>query len=93
MFIGNSKLEGEINILKWMTFNYLILRVSWTFGITGINFISKIYNQLIDKNIKELNVVNDQYGRPTSIKLISETIYEYIKGNIASGFYNLSNNR
>lgn len=33
MFIGNSKLDAETNILEWMTDNYLILRVSWTFGI------------------------------------------------------------
>lgn len=93
MFIGNSKLDAETNILEWMTNNYLILRVSWTFGITGTNFILKIFNQLFNNNIKELNVVNDQFGRPTSVELISKVIYEYIIGNIKSGFYNLSNSR
>lgn len=76
-----------------MLYDFLILRVSWTFGLTGSNFISKIYNQLIDSKIKELTVVNDQFGRPTSISLISKIIYEYINGNIKSGFYNLSNSR
>lgn len=93
MFIGNSKFDAETNILEWMTNNYLILRVSWTFGITGSNFISKIYSLLIDNNVKELYVVDDQYGRPTSIELISNVIYAYIKGSIKFGFYNLSNGR
>lgn len=88
---GKSKLDGELNILKWMSRNFLILRVSWTFGITGNNFISKIYQQLYDQNVKQLNVVDDQLGRPTSIKLISYVISQYINGFIKYGFYNLSN--
>ena len=88
---GQSKLEGESNLLNNMLDNYLILRVSWTFGITGNNFIKKIAEQLLDKNKKYIEVVNDQIGRPTSIHLIAKVIDNFIKGNISSNIYNLQN--
>ena len=86
---GESKLEGENNILAWMSSRFLILRVSWLFGPYGNNFVDKIYNQLIDSNVKELNVVNDQYGRLTSTNLIVNTIIAWLTLGFKSGFYNL----
>jgi dTDP-4-dehydrorhamnose reductase len=88
---GKSKLEGENNILNNMLDNYLILRVSWTFGITGNNFIKKIAEQLLDKNKTCIEVVNDQVGRPTSIHLIAKVIDSFIQGHISSKIYNLQN--
>ena len=88
---GDSKLLGEIHILNNMDTDYFILRVSWTFGVTGNNFIKKIAEQLLDKNKKYIEVVNDQIGRPTSVVLIAKAIDNYIQGNIISGIYNLQN--
>lgn len=89
---GESKLEGDNNILMWMSSRYLILRVSWLFGPYGNNFIDKIYNQLLDKNIDKIKVVNDQYGRLTSTKLVVDVIMNWIVFGFKSGFYNLSCN-
>jgi dTDP-4-dehydrorhamnose reductase len=88
---GKSKIQGESNVLSNMLDNYLILRVSWTFGPTGNNFIKKIAEQLLDKNKTCIEVVDDQFGRPTSINLIAEVIDNYIQGNIKSSTYNLQN--
>lgn len=62
----------------WMSSRYLNLRVSWLFGPYGNNFVDKIYNQLMDKNVDELQVVNDQYRRLTSTKLVTDVIIDYI---------------
>jgi dTDP-4-dehydrorhamnose reductase len=88
---GKSKLDGEINVLNNMLDNYLILRVSWTFGVTGNNFIKKIAEQLLDKNKTCIEVVDDQIGRPTSIHLIAKVIDNFIQGHISSKIYNLQN--
>lgn len=89
---GESKLEGDNNILSWMSNNYLILRVSWLFGPYGNNFIDKIYNQLITDDIHEIKVVDDQFGRLTSTKLVVDVIMNWISFGFKSGFYNLSCN-
>jgi len=88
---GASKADGEDAVREILGIkNNLILRVAWTFGIYGNNFIRKIYEQLLDDNIKFLNVVDDQYGKPTSIPLISYVIYLYISDCLPSGTYNLT---
>lgn len=86
---GLSKKIGELNIVNEMTSNYLILRVSWLFGPDGSNFISKIVDKIQDNNIKDITVINDQFGRPTSVYLIKDIIFEYINDYIPDGIYNL----
>ena len=86
---GYSKLVGEKNILKWMTNNFLILRVSWLFG-DKINFVDKIVKNIINPPGR-LVVVDDQVGRPTSTKLVTNVILEYLNGKLPDGIYNLQN--
>ena len=88
---GKSKLDGEQYLAKTHD-NYLILRVSWTFGEGTNNFIKKIVKQLQSSSIKKIFVVDDQVGRPTSFNLIFNTIYAYINYLIPNGIYNLQNN-
>lgn len=87
---GSSKLDGEQYLTKTHD-NYLILRVSWTFGVGTDNFIKKIVKQLQSSSIKKIFVVDDQVGRPTSFNLIFNTIYAYINDLIPNGIYNLQN--
>lgn len=88
---GMSKKIGEYNIKNNMENNYLILRVSWLFGPDGNNFITKIAEQLLNTEITELNVVNDQFGKPTSVYLIGDIVFEYLNDIIPDGLYNLQN--
>ena len=89
---GESKLEGEINIQENMG-NYFIIRTSWVIGTYGNNFAKTIFRLIKEK--ENLNVVNDQFGVPTSTTLISN-ITEMIISNIKNsnhlmpGIYNLS---
>ena len=76
---GKSKLLGEElikKINKEDSNKFLILRVSWVFYLGGNNFVNSIINRA--KQGKVLQVVNDQYGGPTSAESISGAIYKLI---------------
>ena len=59
---GRSKWEGEKNILQ-SGCRAAILRVQWSYGIHGTNFIAKLVESA--RSGKELKVVSDQVGAPT----------------------------
>ena len=80
---GKSKLEGEILLLKGSCKNVTI-RTSWLFSPYAKNFVKTIAR--LAKEKPELNVVDDQWGRPTYgidlartvLKLISsKTMYTF----------------
>ena len=73
---GQSKLEGE-QLLSNTTAKSSIIRVQWTYGKHGNNFISKILT-LADK-FDSLNVVNDQFGSPTHTIDAAKAILCFIK--------------
>lgn len=88
---GKSKLSGENKIKAYMH-NYFILRTSWVIGTKGNNFVSKIL--FFSKNMDKIKVVKDQFGVPTSTKLISKVVEEIIlnlksKKSFIPGIYNL----
>jgi dTDP-4-dehydrorhamnose reductase len=60
---GQSKAEGERKI-RAVVDEHLIVRTSWLYGVYGRNFVSTMLNLARDN--KEIRVVNDQYGSPTS---------------------------
>ncbi|WP_195335666.1 dTDP-4-dehydrorhamnose reductase [Paraclostridium bifermentans] len=59
---GKSKLMGE-QFTKEFCSKYFIVRTAWLYG-DGTNFIKTMLK--LSENNKELNVVNDQFGSPTS---------------------------
>jgi dTDP-4-dehydrorhamnose reductase len=66
---GASKLAGE-KALRESGVPHLIFRTSWVTGVHGQNFLKTISRLSIQK--KQLNVVADQYGAPTSSALIAD---------------------
>jgi dTDP-4-dehydrorhamnose reductase len=60
---GRSKLAGE-QLLGDSGCRHCIMRVEWTYGKAGRNFVSKLM-QLAETK-KELKVVDDQVGSPTA---------------------------
>ena len=86
---GKTKLQGDLAIMQEKVKGY-ILRVSWVYGNKDHSFLNKIQNQINKK--KQLRVVNDQFGTPTSAtfiakitkKLIDRKNFNHIK------VYNLS---
>lgn len=67
---GKSKLEGE-NFVKEFSKKYFIIRTAWLYG-EGKNFVNTMLKLAETK--KEISVVNDQYGTPTSTKTVVEII-------------------
>lgn len=92
---GSSKLAGEQNIQSTGC-DYLILRTSWVYASRGSNFLLTILRLASERD--ELNIVGDQYGAPTSARLIAETtsicirqsIKERASGVFLSGIYHLT---
>lgn len=67
---GTSKLMGE-NFVRELCSKYFIVRTAWLYG-EGNNFVRTML-KLSDTN-KELNVVNDQLGSPTSTVDLAKAI-------------------
>lgn len=72
---GKSKLAGE-ELLAENHNSYAIIRVQWTYGKNGNNFITKIISLSQQRN--ELKIVDDQFGSPTSTKEAAKIIREFI---------------
>lgn len=92
---GRTKLKGE-ELISQLANNYIILRTSWVFSDNGNNFMNKIIE--LSMINKELKVVGDQYGSPTSAKSIAEAILKicdlyHIDKEIKSGIYHFSGER
>ena len=86
---GKSKAAGEA-VVRERIRQYVILRTSWVYSTHGTNFV-KTMLQLGDAR-REIRVVADQYGSPTSASDIADTIITVIdridsKGEIPWGTY------
>ena len=85
---GKSKLEGEKSIVKNCK-KFYIFRISWLYSIYNKNFPKTIIRLLKQKN--EIQVVNDQYGCPTSCELVVKTTLKILKkNNLDYGIYHIS---
>lgn len=83
-FYGQSKLSGEQEIAKNNP-NALIIRTSWLYGPNGNCFPKAIINKLLSED--SLEVVDDQFGTPTSTWFLREFCYNSIKNDFAGGIY------
>ena len=92
---GKTKLQGE-EAIKVSECNHLIFRTSWIFAARGANFVKTMIR--LARVQKELKVVSDQIGVPTSAELIADLtalcLYRiYQKKNTApnlTGIYHLT---
>ena len=84
---GLSKLKGE-NAIENIAKDFYIFRTSWVYSNDGSNFPKKILS--LAKNNEILNIVNDQFGSPTSVDLISYLVLLSLKNNIKNGIYHIS---
>ncbi|MCC0648007.1 dTDP-4-dehydrorhamnose reductase [Clostridioides sp. ZZV15-6598] len=67
---GNSKLMGE-KFVEQFSHKYFILRTAWLYG-DGNNFVNTMIR--LSKENKEVNVVDDQFGSPTSTVDLAKVI-------------------
>lgn len=68
---GRSKLAGE-QLLVSSGCRHCILRIEWTYGQGGRNFVTKLLH--FAKTKKALKVVDDQRGSPTSTTEVAKII-------------------
>lgn len=73
---GKSKLAGE-QLLVASGCRHCIIRVEWTYGPGGSNFVAKLVSQA--KQGKPLKVVDDQIGSPTSVTEVAAAICSLLK--------------
>ena len=75
---GKSKLQAEVRLSK-SNCKSVTIRTSWLFSPFGKNFVKTIANLAKDK--PELNLVDDQWGRPTYGIDLARTILRLISTN------------
>lgn len=72
---GRSKLAGEAAVAA-AGGDHLILRTSWVFASRGRNFLLTMLRLAEER--EELRVVDDQWGAPTSARLIADVTAQVI---------------
>ena len=91
---GKSKVKGEKFLMNSKLHNFLIIRISWVYSNIGNNFYTKILK--LFKKKKDIKVVNDQFGVPTSTKFITlyldKVINQINKNKKMSKIYHLTPN-
>jgi len=84
---GRTKLEGEQAIAA-SNCRHLIFRTSWVYGSRGRNFLLTILKAAREK--PELQVVDDQFGAPTSSAAIAEATARALRVGGPEGLYHMS---
>ena len=85
---GKSKLLGEQNLRKYGE-KYYIIRSAWLFGKNGKNFVETMLE--LAKTKDHLEVVNDQFGKPTYAKDLAKRTKELLETENDYGIYHLTN--
>ncbi len=83
---GKTKLAGE-QLLSESGCEYCIIRVQWTYGSAGNNFITKLIQRAKSQNT--LKVVDDQTGSPTATIEVAGAICELLRKK-PEGIYHFS---
>jgi len=71
---GRSKFAGEQTLLKKRPKTSVVLRTSWLYGPQTKNFLTTVLELM--KTRDELNVVNDQFGSPTSVETLADIVWK-----------------
>jgi dTDP-4-dehydrorhamnose reductase len=73
---GASKLAGE-EAIRAARGPHLIVRTQWVYAATGKNFLRTITRAAGER--KELHIVADQYGAPTSARVIADVVGDLLR--------------
>jgi dTDP-4-dehydrorhamnose reductase len=86
---GRSKLDGE-EFLRASQCQSYIFRTSWVVSATGNNFIKTMIKLMFERDT--VQVVNDQFGCPTSAALLAEVCTQTLENNftLEPGIYHVT---
>jgi dTDP-4-dehydrorhamnose reductase len=93
-YYGQTKLEGEQNILAYNATAYII-RTSWLYSLYGNNSLTRLLARTAQE--KHINMVYDQVSSPTYAPDLAQAIWEIIilldkkKGQYQPGIYHYAN--
>jgi dTDP-4-dehydrorhamnose reductase len=76
---GKTKLAGE-NAVRAAGGAFLIFRTCWVYAAQGKNFMRTIARLALER--KELRIVGDQIGAPTTAALIADCVTEVVSGGL-----------
>jgi dTDP-4-dehydrorhamnose reductase len=89
-YYGFTKSKSEDFLLSEYVNRVWILRTAWLYSEYRQNFVKEILRKILLEE-KEIEVVNDQYGQPTSAHDLSEVIGKIMKTNVNSGIMHATN--
>ncbi len=78
---GRTKLLGELAIAR-ICQRHVIFRTSWVFGAHGSNFLKTMLRLAAER--ESLRVVADQFGAPTSARLIATITGRFLEKALSS---------
>lgn len=81
---GRTKAEGE-QIIESSSCRYLLIRTSWLYAPWAHNFVLTMLRLTRERD--ELNVVNDQHGRPTSAQHLARTSLALLEKDLTGTFH------
>jgi len=85
---GKSKLAGEQVLLENRPGTSVVLRTSWLYGPETRNFLTVMLDLMNTRD--ELNVVDDQFGSPTSVETLAEITWALALDVDARGIFHWS---
>lgn len=83
---GRSKLAGE-RLLGSSGCDHCIMRLQWTYGANGNNFITKLVRRAAAGGT--VSVVDDQVGAPTAVGEVAKAACRMIEGRV-TGLYHFA---
>jgi dTDP-4-dehydrorhamnose reductase len=78
---GASKLAGE-DAVRAAGGTHLVVRTSWVYAAKGANFLRTITRLAGER--RELRIVSDQFGAPTSAGVIADAVVGIVAGGLSS---------
>ncbi|HEY8787957.1 MAG TPA: dTDP-4-dehydrorhamnose reductase [Actinopolymorphaceae bacterium] len=69
---GRTKLVGEQRVHELLPDRSAIVRTAWLYGPGGANFVSTMLR--LERQRDHVDVVDDQYGQPTSTAVVSRAL-------------------
>lgn len=83
---GASKTQGE-QLIRASGCRHLIVRSSWLYAPWGTNFVLSMLRLMKERD--SIQVVNDQFGRPTSAEHLATTTMQLIEAG-CTGIYHVT---